>query len=453
MKKNWCKVKSVKCKGVKILLLFLTLNFKPYTLHDIYGEEVLTLEKCIELALGNSQTIKISEEKMLSAQWKINEAFAGYLPQVSVSGTYLRKKKTEIDPTILQAMKSRSFSLAFADEIYTGRLSLEQPIYTWGKIYQVNRQAILAYQIAKEEYIKVRNELIAQIKESFYHLLLAEQMISISQEAVEVTEEHLKVTEALYQEGKVSQYDVSRVKVQLANAKTSLIKAKNGLKLAKESLFFLLNKEIPDAVDIQGKLEYLPAEIDLNAVLKEASANRPEIKQMALQKEIGSSLIKLTKAGNKPNIALTGNYDWQNDQLSTKDWYDTWQALLVLNVPLFDGFSTKAKVKQSEFNLKQIQLTEDLITESIKLEVKQAFLNFQQAKESIEAQKENVETAKENLRIAQERYKLGLMSNVEVRDAELTLTQAETNYYQVLADYLIVLVKLEKATGITNIHE
>ncbi|HCJ66402.1 MAG TPA: hypothetical protein DHV62_03520, partial [Elusimicrobia bacterium] len=123
------------------MLLFLTLNFKPYTLHDIYGEEVLTLEKCIELALGNSQTIKISEEKMLSAQWKINEAFAGYLPQVSVSGTYLRKKKTEIDPTILQAMKSRSFSLAFADEIYTGRLSLEQPIYTWGKIYQVNRQA------------------------------------------------------------------------------------------------------------------------------------------------------------------------------------------------------------------------------------------------------------------------------------------------------------------------
>jgi len=434
-----------------IVVLVLTLNFKPYTFNGLYGKEILTLEKCIEVALTNNQTIKIAEEKMLSAQWKINEAFAGYLPQVSVSGTYLRKKEPDIPTQYLQGL-GRSFSLAFAEEIYTGRLSLQQPVFTWGKIYQANRQAVLAYQVAKEEYLKTKNEIVGQVKETFYRLLLAKQMVIISQEAVEVTKEHLKVTETFYQEGKVSQYDVSRVKVQLANAQTNLIKAKNALKLARETLFYLLNTK-PDEVDVQGEMKYLPREIDLDTALKEALSNRPEIKQMKLQEEIGSSLVKLTKAGNKPNIVLTGNYDWQNDQLSTKDWYDTWQALLVLNVPLFDGFSTRAKVKQSEVNLEQIKLSKDLVIESVKLEVKQSVLNFQQAKESIEAQKENVETAKDNLRIAQERYKLGLMSNIEVRDAELTLTQAETNYYQALADYLIALVKLEKATGTTNIGE
>lgn len=442
-------------KTLKRKVIFFFFYFAFFILGSLYGQEILTLEKCIELALKNNQTIKIAEQKMLSAQWKINEAFAGYLPQVSVSGSYLRREKPEISDVFYEQIKmgSRSFSFAFAEEIYTGRLSLQQPVFTWGKIYQANRQAVLAYQVAKEEYLKAKNEIVVQVKEIFYRLLLAKQMVLISQEAVEVTKEHLKVTETFYQEGKVSKYDVSRAKVQLTNAQTNLIKAKNALKLAKETLFYLLNIKISDAVDIQGELKYLPREIDLDNVLKEALVNRSEIKQMELQEEIGKSLVKLTKASDKPTIILTGNYDWQNDQLSTKDWYDTWQALLVLNVPLFDGFSTRAKVKQSEVYLEQIKLSRDLIIESVKLEVKQAVLNFQQAKESIEAQKENVETAKDNLKIAQERYKLGLMSNIEVRDAELTLTQAETNYYQAIADYLIALVKLEKAIGITNIHE
>lgn len=431
---------------IKSILIFLTFNIWYLPSHKVYGQEILTLEKCIELALRNNQTIKIAEEKLNSAHWKKEESFAGYLPQLSVSGTYLRKKETDLPTQFLQGL-GRSYSLFFADKIYTGRLSLEQPIYTGGKIYQGNRQAVLAYQVAKEDYLKAKNELIARVKESFYGLLLAKQMVAISQKAVAITEEHLRVTEALYNEGKVSQYDVSRAKVQLANAKTNLIKAKNGLKLAEETLLFLLNTKISGEAGIQGELKYLPVEIIPERALEDAMNNRPEIKQMKLEEEIGESLIKLTKARNKPNIVLAGNYDWQNDLLSTKGWHDTWQVLLVLNLPLFDGFSTRAKGKQSEVNLKQIKLNKDLVIEGIKLEVKQAVLNFQQAKESIDAQKENVNTAKDNLRIAQERYKLGLMSNIELRDAELTLTQAETNYYQAIADYLIALVKLDKAMG------
>jgi len=451
--------KSVKCKLYLtcFLMLFFALNlaFTPLdtkrlygasTLHDVYSEETLTLEKCLELALVNNQTIKIAQQKLDNAYWKKEEAFAGYLPQLSASGTYLRKKKPDIPVQFLESA-GRYYSLFFAEEIYTGHLSLEQPVFTWGRIYQANKQARLVYEIAKEEYRKIKNELIAQVKESFYHLLSVQQMVFISEEAVGVTAEHLKVTEAFYQEGKVPKYDVSRAKVQLANAKTNLIKAKNGLKLVKEGLFYLLNTKIAEDIEIQGELKYLPREIDLDTALKEALNNRPEIKEMELQEKIGKSLVKLSKAGNKPTLILTGNYDWQNDQLSTKDWYGTWQGLLILNVPLFDGFSTRAKVKQSETNLEQIKLSKELTIESIKLEVKQAVLNLQQAKESIEAQKENVDTAKDNLRIAQERYKLGLMSSIEVRDAELTLTQAETNYYQALAEYLIALVKLDKTMG------
>ena len=64
------------------------------------------------------------------------------------------------------------------------------------------------------------------------------------------------------------------------------------------------------------------------------------------------------------------------------------------------------------------------------------------------AQRENVNTAQENLRIATERYKLGLLSQLELKDAELSLTEAETNYQRALYDYSVSLAQLEKAQGL-----
>lgn len=409
--------------------------------------ESFTLDQCLEVALKENPQIKIVAQKLISAKAKKREAFAGYLPNISGSISYIKRKEVE-GASALTGITSVSptFRFFLADEMYDNKLTLTQPIFMWGKIYQANKQATLNYRYTEEEYRKIKQEIIYKVKDAFYKFILAKQMVSISNEAYSVTKAHLEVVEKFYEEGKSSSYDVSRARVSLANAKTNLIRAENGLDLAKQSLINILNIKEKD-IDFTGELEYEAKELDLDSLINEALKNRPELKQILLQEEISKSIVKLTSAGNKPNIVITGYTEWQNTEWETKNWYNSWTAMAVLSVPIFDGFSTYQKTKQAKSNVKQLELTREALEEGIKFEVRAAYLSYRQAQKSIEANKENVATAKENLITAQKRFQLGLMSDIEVRDAQLALTQAETNYTQALYEYNLAIASIEKAIG------
>jgi outer membrane protein TolC len=290
------------------------------------------------------------------------------------------------------------------------------------------------------------------VKQSFYTVLLAQQMVRINQEAYAVIAAHLKVSQALYNEGKMSNYDVSRVKVQLANQKTSLIKAQNNLKITVDALIIILGWEPSLETDFVGQLGYVEKPVKgYEEGLMQALGKRIEIRQLLLQEEAVNSLVSLARGGHLPNLLLNSIFSRQNSSGFGADqsWTNSWTTTVSLTIPLFEGFATNARIDQAKSQKEQILLTKAQLIDSIKIEVKQAYFTLDQAKDNIAGQSENVDTAKDNLRIAQERYKLGLMSDIEVRDAELTLTQAEINYYQATFEYITALAKVEKAIAET----
>ena len=129
-------------------------------------------------------------------------------------------------------------------------------------------------------------------------------------------------------------------------------------------------------------------------------------------------------------------------------YFKYWTFLGKISYPLFDGFTAKGRIKAAKAILSRVAESKEQLKDLINLEVRQAYLGLQSAKERISAQKENVSTAEENLRIATERYKLGLLSHLELKDAELSLTEAQTNYQKALYDYNISLAELERSQGI-----
>ena len=413
----------------------------------LLGGQSLDLEKCLEVASKENSQIKIAGQKIISAKSKKREAFAGYLPNISGSASYIKRKEVE-GAAELSGITSVSPTLrfSFAEEMYENKLALTQPVFTWGKIYQSNRQASLNYKYIDEEFRKTKQEVIYKTKEAFYGCMLARQMVFISKEAFDVTAAHLKVIEKFYDEGRSSSYDVSRAKVSLANAKTNLIRAENGFNLAKQSLVNILNIKEKD-IEFSGELQYQPLDFKQEDLIDAALNNRPELKQIAYQEDISKSLVKLTSSGNKPNIAITASSSWQNTVWEEKNWYNSWTAVAVLSMPIFDGFSTFQKTKQAKTNLEQVKLSKEALVEGIKFEVVASYLNYKQAKDSIEANKKNVGAAKDNLATAQKRFQLGLMTDIEVRDAQFALAQAETNYIQALYDYNVAIASIEKSVG------
>jgi len=445
-----------------ILILFVGLLLAILNFSSLYAQDVLTLQKCLDIALKNNHLIRITREKLTETKGKKQEAFGHFLPSLTASASYTRLSEvSSLDMTtmLLQPEGGLGSLVRFygydtfqykmgEEDNYSASLSLSQPLFTWGKVRLGYKLASLNYNLTESVYNQVESEVIFNVKKSFYSVLLAKKFLEIAEEAVEVMEDQYQVIRGFYREGKVSSVDVDRVKVLLANAKTKKIKAANGLKLAKKALYNLINID-GEEWEIEGELSFNTdeSEIDLKDSIKQALENRPEIKQVLIQKKMTECSLKLARAENRPNLALVGNYEYKKPFYFEDEWDKSWNAGCYLTFPLFNGFSNWGRIKQAKAQISQVEIAYDQLKKGISLEIESIYLDLKEAEERIHAQEENVSLAKKNLKIIQERYERGLVSDLDLRETQLALTQAETEYSQALFDYNVALAKLQKAVG------
>ncbi|MGQ9607743.1 MAG: TolC family protein [bacterium] len=439
----------------------------------------LTLEDCIKIAMENNISVKSAEEKVKLAEQKVNEARASFMPSISGSGTYTYAGKLpefEIDFSSMfsgmpigasgappgDSMSSGGFSSmgssgrAFAlGKKHTSQvgLSLQQAMFTWGKILNSYKQASLNLESEKQGFESVKQQVIFDTTKAFYGVLLAQELVKVTDMAVKQASAHVKMAQDLVDAGTATNFDLLRAKVQLANIRSQSIKMQNMLKLAKDGLNNTLGMNLNADFSLKGEFVYKPIDVDLDSLFKSAMANRPEIKQIQIQEDMAKKIVNIAKAGNKPNIAFVGNYNYQSsaykfgDAFESDNWKNTWNVIFTLSMPIFDGLATRARVKQAKSAVKQIELGKEQLLKGITIEVRAAYSKFQEAKELLKAQEETVQQAQESLRIANIMYKNGMITNVELMDAELAFIQAQTNYSNALNDYVVAIASLEKAIG------
>ncbi|MCP2621222.1 TolC family protein, partial [Candidatus Aminicenantes bacterium AC-334-E05] len=373
-----------------------------------------------------------------------------FFPKITFNAIHtLKEKLFEIEmPSFIPGMPSRRVTIDFTKD-YQFTLNFTQPLFTSGKLYYSYNQAKYNLELTKEIERQARQQVIFEVKRAFFGCLLAREFVKVSREAVELAEKHLTTVKNLYEVGMASQFDLLRAEVRLANLKPQLIKAKNNYESALLGLKTILGIDINTPIELKGKLEYEPFEIDLEQCMEIALENRPELIQLNYQEKIGEQMLKLAKVYNFPTLSIVGNYNiWGNELSLDKDkWQNYYNINLVLSIPIFSGFLTSAKIGQSKAFLKEIKLNKKALIENIKLEVRQAILKIKEAKETLESQEKNVEQAMESVRIAELNYSEGLATSLDVSSAQVALTQAKTNYTQALFDYAVALAQIEKAIG------
>ncbi len=435
----------------------------------------LTLEESIQTAMKNSISIKTAEERVKSAEQKVNETRSAMFPSASVTGSYTYLGKTDTssfsslfgggmggfgaparsEQTGFGSMTGLPFTIKIPKDNYNVGLSVQQPLFTWGKIFNAYRQSELALEAEKQALESVKQQVIFDTTKAFYNVLLADELVKVTEMAVEQVQAHVKVAQDLVDAGMATNFDLLRAKVQLANVRSQLIKMQNLSRLAKDGFKNTIGLSLDVDINLKGEISYRPLEADLDSLLKIAMENRPELRQFEIQEQIGEKIVSLAKAGNKPNLAFVYNYAYKSNADTIKDvfsqdkykWNNSWNLTFALSFPLFDGFATRAKVKQAKSAVNQIKIGKEQLINGITLDVRSSFMSFQEAKELLKVQEETVQQAEESLRIANLRYKNGMITNVELMDAELAFTQAQTNYSNALNDYVIAIARLEKATA------
>ena len=421
---------------VAFALLFISI-FLPASHLVIFAATSpmnLNLEESIQIALENNIGYKIAESAVDVSQAQIEEVKGAKKINMKVQGGYLQMSKT-IDE---EAIGAGDFSGLFApgQGVPIFSMSTTKILYSGGKIESLIDQAEANKQISLNDLDKEKQGVIYKVTEAYYQVLQTEGMKIVSAQAVKQMQSHLASSEALLKEGMIAPIDLNRIKSQLSNLEHNLIKAENGYKLTMYNLNSIMGIDLNTELVLENNLSYEPCEINLEDALVQAGENRSQIMNIALQRRIMEEMVDIAKSNRKPQVIL-----------SAESGITGWQAMIVAEYSLMDGGVNKAKIKQAELNLAQVDQSEKQVQQLIEFEVRSAYLNMKEAEKLIKVAEEGIKNSQESFRIAQVKYNGGIATNTEVIDAQSTLIEAETNHLNALYDYNINRAALIKAMG------
>ncbi|MFA5097996.1 MAG: TolC family protein [Candidatus Margulisiibacteriota bacterium] len=418
-------------------------------------QTTLTLEQSIDLGLKQNEAVAVAQRKVEASQARVAQAFSGYLPSVSLQANYGRSFSSPMQ-TVISGIPI-SFGLDEAGDTKRWQANLSQNIFTFGKLESALAMALNASKSAKEDLRRAKQDVIYNVRSSYYGVIKARKMIDLAQESLAMSNAHLDQADALLRAGMSTKADILRTRVSVANSTQGLIKARNALELATATFNNALGAasgseySIPDTDFSEEAAKFRPVFADL---LKTAYGYRPDFRQTGLSVDISKNNVTLAAAGWLPSVFAQANYGWQNTVYSNAGInYDqtNWQVLGAASWTVFDGFNTQGKIKEAMANMAAAEANKELARRSVELDVKQAYLNFVSAKEVLSTARAGAESAKENYSVADMRYKSGLATNLEILDAQASLTRSELELLEARFDLELASAQVLKAAGILDL--
>lgn len=450
------KVKIVLIPGFTVFVLLLALFQGPSQGEEDLSTAVqrLTLEQCISIALEHNADAIISQRYVESAGAEVRGAVANFLPQLDASSSYSHSVQSFQDPLSgisLEGIYVPERYLERKSDSYSAGLSLSQSLFRGGYNWANLSYARAGHRRAQDSYEQTKQSLALEVKMRYYELLKAARLLQVAEELVRSSEEQVKREENLYQIGATAKTNLLRAKVKLGEDRLNLISARNNLSVARANLNDILGWDLDTPVEVVDNLAVERSSLDLAALIEEAISRHPSVKMAQAQLQQAKASVRMAKSGRMPSLSASGSYSWGDSDLpkDLTDWkdHDSWRVGLSLGLPIFDGFATKSSIRRAQLNLAVAQEDLKQAKRDVSLAVKQAFLNVNEAEERIQVTEESVALAEEETRLAEERYRLGASFMLELIDAQVAFSTAQTNHISALYDYKLAVAQLEQAVG------
>lgn len=410
----------------------------------------LSLNDAINTAFVNNKAIQIQEQEIKIAKTDIMGVKSAFLPKVNLGGSYT------YNDAILTLPKPLSEEMEKDMGVFTGYrhdnkigLSVNESIYSGGADFARLKQARLNLKIQEETLRARKLDIQFETKRLYYGILLAYETERITQNLYNQALAHYDDVKTKFNQGTSSRFDVLQSKVQVSKIMPELVRSKNSVDLIQADFKKLLGIRMNEPIVLKGDLACSFIEIKEDEFLKDAYANKPEMALKLLGVDITKWSIEYAKAGWMPQVDAAVNYNFRSDDWSDmfNNRHNLWNAGVSVSIPVFDGFSTKAKVDAAKAKYSQAILDKDDLNDQIAVEIRRACLDLKEAEAVINSQNDSIEEAREALRISEISYDNGVGTNLDVLDAQVSLSQIEKNLSEGTYDYLMAKAYLNRTMG------
>lgn len=408
--------------------------------------KILTIEEAVAEALKNNSDIITARLEQIKAKNKVSETYnESLLPTLTLSTQYIRAFKKPVFDIFGQKYEIGT------DNQITNTLSASEPIPFLGTpILQGIRIAEYYAALQAENVAAVETRVKSEVKKAFYNVLLLKEVVQINKQSLQNALSNLEVVEKKYKAGTETEFNLLRARVKVENIKPSLAQSENNLSLAKKALKNTIGLKSSDEIDVSGTLTYDSTEIigNMDEILYKIAESNVAIRQLNISKKINDELVKIDNANFLPKLYLFGQYQLNASENDGKYFFN-YRYFNVFNAGI--GLSWNLNFVSNSFKKQQslvdVKKTEEMIIDTknkLKLSGQSIIQTMEDAKNRIIANRENIRLAEKGYDLAVTSFRNGVITQIDVLDAELILNQTRLAYVQSIYDYLKAKTELEQ---------
>ena len=420
------------------------------------GVPRFTLNDAILTALQRNPDIQRARQEIERTKGVYLELRADALPRVDATGSYTDTDR-HLNNFTGDGGTGGGLNSGFTtvNRNYNIRLQATQIVFAGGRVVSQIRSADFQRDSAYFAFRDTIDLVIATVRTQFYQVLLNRALIGVQEESINLLQSQLKDQQNRFDAGTVPRFNVLQAQVALSNQQPDLISARNNYRIAQLQLArtigldFDPNRGDGPPLECIGNLGYQPRRIPLPEAIEIAKARRPFLKAQKANVLSSSAQVGVARAGFFPQVNAVGGSDFRSSPISER--IDDTRSGYVVGVngswALWDWGQTYGRFKQAKSVLQKSKITYDDAVRQIELEVQQAYSNLVQGAELIRSQQENVGQAQEALRLASARLGAGAGTQLEVLNARVEVTRAQSTTLQALFTYNAAMAEFDRVTA------
>lgn len=403
---------------------------------SIQSQENLSKEEALAIALEQNFGILISRNTTEIEKNNSSLLNSGYLPSVALSsgGNYTGSDAEIAFPEQVDDQGNPIPNRVFEDQEtqrFNAGINVNYTLFDGlGRKYTYKR---LKEQYALSE-LQLRETIeftILQLFEVYFNIAQLTESNAILQDNLAVSQERQKRAEYAFIHGQGNKLAVLNAQVDVTNDSINLIQTKQQLDNAKRDLNLLLNQPMEQAYSVDLSVNFVP-EIQIESWLETAAENNVALLKQERNYQINAYDIKIRQSGYLPTLGLVGSYGWNLNKSPASAFFpgtnNTTYSVGIgasLSWNLFDSGRTLTQVKNAKIALENQKIQEEETLLTFERNLRNAQQNYQNAVNIYTIQNKQVETGKYNFDRSQAQYKLGSITAIEFRQAQINLRNAQ----------------------------
>ena len=426
----------------KSTLILLVLLFVPL-IGRAQSADTLNIEAAIRMGLEKNFSIRIARNNAEVASNNNSMGNAGFLPTIAADGAINQRVQDSETQYSTPSIPDRNDENA-KTTTYSYNINANWTIFDGMTMFAVSDRLSFQAEISELEARIQVEQTLADIISTYFQIVGLQQSYRVLENTLEVSEERIRIAETKLDLGSGSEYDLLQARADYNADRASLIRSGTGLKQAK----ILVNQILGDAMEpdfnVQDNIE-LSGILELNSLLNDAMGQNSDLAISRLNESVAEAEIREITGEWFPQIALAGGYGY--NRLESSTGFSSFSKTTGFNygitasVNLFD-FNKKRRRENAQIELKNEQLRQEEQELLVTSAVRQIYAQYVDALELIEVERESLEYTRQSLDIALERFRLGTINSVELREAQLSLLNAENG---------LILAQIQAKTAETEL--